>query len=75
MKVLKFGGKLDLIRRARSVTLAELSAKSGVPQRTVERVCGGGSAPSAANFLRLIRALAISTDAFEPEDLEEEGAP
>ena len=71
MRVLRFGGKLDLIRRAKGVTLAALSAKSGVPERTVERICAGQGAPCAAHFVRLIKTLGIDIDAIEPEDLEE----
>ena len=75
LKVLKFGGKLDLIRLAKGATLAELAVKSGVPERTVERICAGHNAPSAAHFVRLVRALDISLDAIEPEDLEGEELP
>ncbi len=73
MKVLRFGGKLDLIRRAKGVTLAALAAKSGVPERTVERICAGQSAPCAAHFVRLVKTLNVDLDAIEPEDLEEGG--
>lgn len=73
MRTLKFGAKADLIRRAHGVTLAALSRMSGVPERTVERICSGHSAPCAAHFVRIVKALNISLDAIEPEDLEEEG--
>jgi transcriptional regulator with XRE-family HTH domain len=75
MKALRFGGKLDLLRRARGLTVGELSRTSGVPERTLERICEGRGAPCAAHLVRLLRALRISLDAIEPEDLEEEGAP
>lgn len=73
MRVLKFGAKLDLLRRAKGVTLGELSRMSGVPERTTERICAGQSAPCAAHFVRLIKSLGISLEAIDPADLEEEG--
>ena len=73
MKLLKFGGKLDLIRRARGLTIGQLAAKSEVPEKTLERICEGRGAPNAAHFVRLIKALEISLYAITPEDLEEEG--
>jgi transcriptional regulator with XRE-family HTH domain len=75
MKVLRFGGKIDLIRRAQDLTIHQLSDKSGVKEKTLERICEGHGAPCAAHFVRIIKALHISLDAIEPEDLEEEGAP
>ena len=73
MKTLKFGGKLDLLRRAQGLIHGQLAAKSEVPEKTVERICEGRGAPCAAHFVRLVKALNISMDAIEPEDLEEEG--
>lgn len=71
MKTLRFGGKLDLLRRAQGLTLGELSDKSGVPEKTMERICSGANAPSAAHFVRIVKALRIDMDAIEPSDLEE----
>lgn len=71
MKTLKFGEKLDLLRRAQDLTYGELSVKAEVPGKTLERICAGKNAPSAAHFVRLMKALKISLEAVEPEDLEE----
>lgn len=73
MRVLKFGAKVDLIRRAQGLTLHELAVKAGVPEKTIERVCEGHNAPCAAHFVRIVKALHISMDAIEPTDLEDEG--
>lgn len=70
MKNLKFGEKLNFLRRAGGLTLSALSSKSGVPEKTVERICSGHNAPSAAHFVRLVKALDIDMDVIEPSDLE-----
>lgn len=67
---LSFGLKLDLLRRAKGLTIGELALKSGVPEKTMERVILGQNAPSASHFVRIIKALCISMDAIEPGDLE-----
>jgi transcriptional regulator with XRE-family HTH domain len=73
MRTLKFGGKLYLFRRERGATIAEASAKCGVPARTWERIEAGENAPSAAHLLRIMKKWKIALDAVEPEDLEEDG--
>ena len=75
MKVLKFGGKVDLIRRAQGLTIGQLSAKSAVPEKTLERIVEGRGAPKAAHFVRIMKALDIDLDAVDALDLEEEGMP
>lgn len=72
MKNLKFGEKANFIRRAQGLTLSKLSSLSGVPEKTVERICSGHNAPSAAHFVRLVKALSIDLDVIEPSDLERE---
>lgn len=76
MKNLNFGGKLRFLRLSRSLTQSALARKSGVPEKTIERVEAGASAPCAASFLRLMKALKVESilDVIEPEDLEEGGA-
>jgi transcriptional regulator with XRE-family HTH domain len=71
MKTLRFGGKLDLLRRAQGLTFSQLFLKTGVPEKTLERICAGASAPCAAHFVRIVKALNIDMDAIEPSDLEE----
>jgi transcriptional regulator with XRE-family HTH domain len=73
VKVLRFGGIVEILRRAQGLTHGDLSRKSGVPERSLERICAGKNAPSAAHFVRLMKALKVHLDAIEPEDLEEEG--
>lgn len=73
MKALRFGGKVDLIRRAQGLTHSQLAAKSGVPEKTIERICEGRGAPCAAHFVRIVKVLRIDLEAIEPEDLEQEG--
>lgn len=70
MKNLKFGEKVNFIRRAQGLTLSSLSSKSGVPEKTVERICSGHNAPSAAHFVRLVKCLEIDMDVIDPSDLE-----
>lgn len=73
MKTLNFGGKLRFLRLSRDLTQSALSLKSKVPEKTIERIESGASAPCAASFLRLMRALKIERimDVIDPEDLEE----
>lgn len=68
MRTLKFAGKLDVYRRMKGLTIAELSAKVGVNPDTMERLLTGKNAPSAANLKRIEIGLAIQ---FEPSDFEE----
>lgn len=70
LKNLTFGEKANFLRRAKGWTLSVLSSKSGVPEKTVERICAGHNAPSAAHFVRLVKALDIDLDVIEPSDLE-----
>lgn len=74
MKNLKFGEKANFIRRAQGLTFSRLSSLSGIPEKTVERICYGHNAPSAAHFVRLVKALEIDLDVIEPSDLEREDA-
>lgn len=71
LKLLSFGGKADFIRRNLALTVGELAAKSGIPERTLERILEGQGAPRASHFVRLIRALKMNIDLIEPGDLEE----
>lgn len=71
MRTLGFGGKLDLIRKAAGLTIGETSRKSEVPEKTLERILAGKNAPSAAHFVRLVKAFNISMDAIEAYDLED----
>ena len=73
MKALRFGGKVDLILRAKGLTVGQLADKAGVPEKTMERICEGRGAPCAAHFVRIVKALDINLDAIEPADLEQEG--
>ena len=70
-RVLRFGGKIDLIRRSKDLTLEDMAKLSSVPIKTLERIFAGHGAPCAAHFIRIMRALKISFDIIEPEDLEE----
>ncbi len=70
MKNLKFGEKANFIRRAKGLTLSRLSSISGVPEKTVERICSGHNAPSAAHFVRIVKALDIDMDVIDACDLE-----
>ncbi len=72
MKNLKFGEKANFMRRAQGLTLSGLASLSGVPEKTVERICAGHNAPSAAHFVRLLRAMDMDMDVIEPSDLERE---
>lgn len=72
MRSLKFGGKLDFLMEERGLTSGDLSRISGVPEKTIERVRGGKNAPSAAHFVRIMRALRIENwEIIEPHDLED----
>lgn len=63
----KFAGKLDIFRRMKGLTIAQLSAKVGVNPDTMERLLTGNNAPSASNLKRIELALDIN---FDPEDFE-----
>lgn len=65
---LKFSGKLDVYRRLKSLTVAELARKCAVNPDTMERLVEGRNAPNAATLKRIERALEIE---FEPEDFEQ----
>jgi transcriptional regulator with XRE-family HTH domain len=72
VKALKFAGKLEVYRRMKGLTIAELSAKVKVHPDTIERLLSGKNAPSAANLKRIELGLDIQ---FEPDDFEQyEGA-
>lgn len=71
MENLKFGGKLRFLRMAQDLTQSELSRKSGVPEKTLERIELGHNAPSSAHLVRLLRALKTSIKVIEPSDLEQ----
>ena len=71
MKTLKFGGKLDLFLRERDLTTGEAARATGIPEKTLERIRGGHSAPSAAHLVTLLKRLKISLNAVEPSDLKE----
>lgn len=73
MKTLKFGGKFDLFLRERDLTSGEASRLTKIPEKTVERIRAGHSAPCAAHLVRILKALKISISAIDPRDLEEEG--
>lgn len=74
MKTLNFGGKLRFLRLSRDLTQSALSRKSEVPEKTIERIESGASAPCAATLLRLMKALRVERilDVIEPSDLEDE---
>lgn len=69
MKTLKFAGKLEVYRRLKTLTIADLALKCEVPAATMERLLTGHNAPTAANLKRIERALKID---FDPEDFEQE---
>lgn len=71
MKTLKFGGKFDLFLRERDLTTGEAAKLTGIPEKTVERIRGGHSAPSAAHLVRILKRLKISLNAVEADDLKE----
>lgn len=64
---LKFAEKLDHFRRLKSLTIARLSAITGVDSDTLERLLAGSNAPNAVNLKKIERALDIN---FDPEDFE-----
>lgn len=70
MKTLKFAGKLDVFRRMKGLTVAQLAAMVKVDPDTMERLLSGRNAPNAANLKRIEINLDIQ---FEPEDFETEG--
>lgn len=70
MKTLKFAGKLDVFRRMKGLTIAELAALVKVDPDTMERLLAGRNAPNAANLIRIMNGLGVT---FEPEDFEQEG--
>lgn len=79
MKRLNFGAKINGLREAADLTLGELARISGVPEKTLERVCRGENAPSIAHFYRLMAVLKVRDEMpfklFRAADFEEyEGA-
>lgn len=75
MTPLRFGSKLDLIRRGKGLTIGEFAAKCGVPERTMERICLGANAPSARHLFCILTQGKVSTDAFGSDDFGEDGIP
>ena len=71
LKVLSFGGKADFLRRNAGLTIGDLADKTGVPERTLERILEGQGAPRASHFVRIVKALRMNIDLIEPGDLEE----
>ena len=75
MKLLRFGAKLDLLRRGQGLTVGEFAAKCGVPERTMDRLCAGENAPKARSLFLIVTKGRISLSAFDADDFEEEGLP
>lgn len=63
----KFADKLDAYRRMKGLTIAKLSAVTGVDADTMERLLAGSNKPNALNLVKIMRSLEIQ---FEPEDFE-----
>lgn len=77
-KVLKYGGTLDLLRRAEDLTHEELAKDSMVDVKTVERACAGCGVLTIPHFLRMLKVLKPDMvkrimKVFPPEDFEQEG--
>lgn len=69
---LKGGGTLDILRRAAGLTVGDLFRKSGVPEKTLERILAGRNKPTVDHFLAIIRALGVEdvVNTFDAEDFE-----
>lgn len=65
------GAKLDLIRRAKGLTIGETARICDIPERTMERILAGKNKPTAGHLFGILRGLRISLDAFVTEDFEE----
>lgn len=64
---LKFAEKLDSFRRMKGLTIAQLSATTGVDADTMERLLAGTNAPNAKNLIKIMNGLEI---VFEAEDFD-----
>lgn len=53
------GARLERLRTGLGVNVSELSARSGVPRKTIDRI-EAGQDPKLTTYLRLLVALGIS---------------
>lgn len=67
---LKFGGKLDLYRRLKRLTIAQLAEKIGVSADRMENLLAAKHEPRASDIIRIQNTLDIF---FEVEDFVEDG--
>lgn len=72
MKPLTGGGKIATLRDAADLTEGGLSEETGIPEKTIQRICSGKTSVTVPNFLRLMKALRVKnvTKVFKPEDFE-----
>lgn len=64
---LQFGVKLDLYRRMKKLTIAQLAEKVGVSTDRMENLLAGDHEPRGGDVVRIERRLNVY---FEPEDFE-----
>lgn len=67
LRTLKFGGKLDLYRRMKGLSIAALAEKVGVTPERMEDLLEAQHEPRAGDVVRIMLALDIR---FEPEDFK-----
>ena len=75
MKSLRCGEKIDSLIEAADLTRGEVARISGVPEKTLDRICRGENAPSIAHFYRLMAVLLVRQQRpfkfFKASDFEE----
>lgn len=72
--ILKYGGTIDVLRRAADLTHEDLAEASKIPKKTIERICSGRGSLTVPHFLRLMKVLHVKNvlKLFTPEDFERE---
>lgn len=67
----KFVEKIETLRKAKALTMSKAEQRCGFQEGRWERIVQRGHEPLAGDFLRILKGLDASADAFEPEDFDE----
>ena len=70
-QLLKFAEKMEILRKAKGMTMSEAERRCGFSEGRWERMIYRGNTPLADDFLKFMKAFDVSADAFEPEDFQE----
>lgn len=68
---LNFAVKLKLLRQAQDLTMSAAEKKCGLRDGRWEKIEAGDHEPRAGDFVRILKGLKVSVNAFEASDFNE----